>query len=199
MGTGGHYITMLPADWSISTSHDPCLPVAMESIYSWRRSWYGPAVISYGCWTFFFRTKRGLGLVILIIQGWGMDSTGDPHYYVYANNLLLNKKKTATYLHLQITHYSPRWWLFNIPGRHSSISLLPMCSKVHKHWTFSDTTCGTVQTDWTLQRQRDSGQGQTRLLESNTVCGDIAWLVCWVVHGYKQLSPRMTEAFSVET
>ena len=22
MGTGGHYITMLPADWSISTSHD---------------------------------------------------------------------------------------------------------------------------------------------------------------------------------
>jgi len=21
MGTGGHYITMLPADWSISTSH----------------------------------------------------------------------------------------------------------------------------------------------------------------------------------
>jgi len=23
MGTGGHYITMLPADWSISTSHDP--------------------------------------------------------------------------------------------------------------------------------------------------------------------------------
>jgi len=23
MGTGGHYITMLPADWSIPTSHDP--------------------------------------------------------------------------------------------------------------------------------------------------------------------------------
>ena len=23
MGTRGHYITMLPADWSISTSHDP--------------------------------------------------------------------------------------------------------------------------------------------------------------------------------
>jgi len=23
MGTGGHYITMLPAYWSISTSHDP--------------------------------------------------------------------------------------------------------------------------------------------------------------------------------
>ena len=23
MGTGGNYITMLPTDWSISTSHDP--------------------------------------------------------------------------------------------------------------------------------------------------------------------------------
>jgi len=40
MGTGGHYITMLPADWSISTSHDP-LPssccsekMALESVYS---------------------------------------------------------------------------------------------------------------------------------------------------------------------
>jgi len=38
MGTGGHYITMLPADWSISTSHDT-LPSsstaedAMESVY----------------------------------------------------------------------------------------------------------------------------------------------------------------------
>ena len=39
MGTGGHYITMLPADWSIFTSHDP-LPSschsknAMESVYT---------------------------------------------------------------------------------------------------------------------------------------------------------------------
>ena len=39
MGTGGHYITMLPADWSISKLHDP-LPSgaivkdAMESIYT---------------------------------------------------------------------------------------------------------------------------------------------------------------------
>jgi len=30
MGTGGHYITMLPADWSISTSHDP-LPFSSQS------------------------------------------------------------------------------------------------------------------------------------------------------------------------
>ena len=30
MGTGGHYITMLPADWSISTSHDP-LPSSCHS------------------------------------------------------------------------------------------------------------------------------------------------------------------------
>jgi len=29
MGTGGHYITILPADWSISTSHDPLPPVAI--------------------------------------------------------------------------------------------------------------------------------------------------------------------------
>ena len=39
MGTGGHYITMMPADWSISTQHIFCPPVsmaknAMESIYS---------------------------------------------------------------------------------------------------------------------------------------------------------------------
>ena len=34
MGTGGHYITMLPADWSIFTSHDQ--KDAMESIYSIR-------------------------------------------------------------------------------------------------------------------------------------------------------------------
>ena len=41
--TGGHYITMLPADWSISTSHDPSLHVslvkdAMESFWlgNWR-------------------------------------------------------------------------------------------------------------------------------------------------------------------
>ena len=30
IGTGGHYITMLPADWSISTSHDP-LPSSCHS------------------------------------------------------------------------------------------------------------------------------------------------------------------------
>ena len=30
MGTGGHYITMLPADWSISASHDP-LPSSCHS------------------------------------------------------------------------------------------------------------------------------------------------------------------------
>jgi len=30
MGTGGHYITMLAADWSISTSHDP-LPSSCHS------------------------------------------------------------------------------------------------------------------------------------------------------------------------
>jgi len=30
MGTGGHYITMLPADWSVSTSHDP-LPSSCHS------------------------------------------------------------------------------------------------------------------------------------------------------------------------
>jgi len=30
MGTGGHYITMLPADWSISTSHDT-LPSSCHS------------------------------------------------------------------------------------------------------------------------------------------------------------------------
>ena len=30
MGTGGHYITMLPADWSKSTSHDP-LPSSCHS------------------------------------------------------------------------------------------------------------------------------------------------------------------------
>ena len=36
MGIEGHYITMLLNDWSISTSHDPLPPVAidaMESIY----------------------------------------------------------------------------------------------------------------------------------------------------------------------
>ena len=31
MGTGGHYITMLPADWSISTSYDP-LPFSCHSV-----------------------------------------------------------------------------------------------------------------------------------------------------------------------
>jgi len=30
MGTGGHYITMLPTDWSISTSNDP-LPSSYHS------------------------------------------------------------------------------------------------------------------------------------------------------------------------
>jgi len=30
MGTGGHCITMLPADWSIFTSHDP-LPSSFHS------------------------------------------------------------------------------------------------------------------------------------------------------------------------
>jgi len=30
METGGHYITILPADWSISTSHDP-LPSSCHS------------------------------------------------------------------------------------------------------------------------------------------------------------------------
>jgi len=30
MGTGGHYITMLPADWSVFTSHDP-LPSSCHS------------------------------------------------------------------------------------------------------------------------------------------------------------------------
>ena len=30
MGTGGHYITMLPADWSIFASHDP-LPSSCHS------------------------------------------------------------------------------------------------------------------------------------------------------------------------
>jgi len=30
MGTGGHYITMLLADWSMSTSHDP-LPSSCHS------------------------------------------------------------------------------------------------------------------------------------------------------------------------
>jgi len=30
MGTGRHYITMLPVDWSISTSHDP-LPSSCHS------------------------------------------------------------------------------------------------------------------------------------------------------------------------
>ena len=42
MGNEGHYITMLPADWSISASHDP-LPSswkdAMESVYTGDRLW----------------------------------------------------------------------------------------------------------------------------------------------------------------
>jgi len=41
MGTGGHYITMLPADWSISASHDP-LP---SSCHSEKMLW-NPSIVS---------------------------------------------------------------------------------------------------------------------------------------------------------
>jgi len=48
MGTGGHYITMLSADWSISASHDP-LPSSCHgemllwnpsNLYSFAPFWY---------------------------------------------------------------------------------------------------------------------------------------------------------------
>ena len=41
MGTGGHYITMLPADWSISTSHDH-LPSSCHS----KRMLWNPSIHS---------------------------------------------------------------------------------------------------------------------------------------------------------
>ena len=39
MGTGGHYITMLPADWSISTSHDP-----LPSSYHSKKMLWNPSI-----------------------------------------------------------------------------------------------------------------------------------------------------------
>ena len=43
MGTGGHYITMLSADWSMSTSHDP-LP---SSCHSEKMLW-NPSIVILG-------------------------------------------------------------------------------------------------------------------------------------------------------
>ena len=43
MGTGGHYITMLPADWSISTSHDP-LPSSCHS----KKMLWNPSIDTVG-------------------------------------------------------------------------------------------------------------------------------------------------------
>jgi len=40
MGTGGHYITVLPADWSISISHDP-LPSSCHS----KKMLWNPSII----------------------------------------------------------------------------------------------------------------------------------------------------------
>jgi len=42
MGTGGHYITMLPADWSISTSHDP-----LPSSYHSEKMLWNPSIPQY--------------------------------------------------------------------------------------------------------------------------------------------------------
>ena len=39
MGTGGHYITMLSADWSISTSHDP-----LSSSYHSEKMLWNPSI-----------------------------------------------------------------------------------------------------------------------------------------------------------
>ena len=41
METGGHYITMLPADWSISTSHDP-----LPSSYHSEKMLWNPSIAS---------------------------------------------------------------------------------------------------------------------------------------------------------
>jgi len=51
MGTGGHYITMLPADWSISTSNDP-LP---SSCYSKKMLWNPSIVVSSVCVAYRYR------------------------------------------------------------------------------------------------------------------------------------------------
>jgi len=40
MGTGGHYITMLPADWSTFTSHDP-LPSSCHS----KKMLWSPSIV----------------------------------------------------------------------------------------------------------------------------------------------------------
>jgi len=41
METGGNYITMLPADWSISTSHDP-----LPSSYDSDKMLWNPSIVS---------------------------------------------------------------------------------------------------------------------------------------------------------
>ena len=50
METGGHYITMLPADWSISTSHDP-----LPSNYHSDKMLWNPSIL-------LLATRSALGL-----------------------------------------------------------------------------------------------------------------------------------------
>jgi len=47
MGTGGHYTTMLPADWSIYTSHDP-----LPSSYHSKRMLWNPSIGAHGTWQY---------------------------------------------------------------------------------------------------------------------------------------------------
>jgi len=60
MGTGGHCITMLPADWSIFTSHDP-LP---SSFHSKKMLWNPSILLSYVC-LFYFMCRSARRMPIL--------------------------------------------------------------------------------------------------------------------------------------
>jgi len=60
MGTGGHYITMLPADWSIFTTHDP-LTSSCHSKWCYRiHLYWGSTVQPSGmlCKDPFFQQKK---------------------------------------------------------------------------------------------------------------------------------------------
>ena len=49
MGTGGHYITMLPADWLISTSHDPFALQLLWWKILWNPSLWHLCVLTFLC------------------------------------------------------------------------------------------------------------------------------------------------------
>ena len=139
MGTGGHYIIMLPADWSISTSHVP-LP---SSCHSEKKLW-NPSIV---WWCVVFNSPS----LSFLAEGVNIKLV---HFCCYGNTMGHSKQSG-----LQVGGGSPYWHscsgnqscMYNSITEWTALAIIELC--VHEwfllqlcQYGLPQPTCKTLYT-----------------------------------------------------